>query len=255
MTECRASKVTTVPVRSSGVSSARKCVVSFVFAPTSTWARVTTVPCVTAESRCRRVAVRRADPLSALPSTAITRGFPDAELDGVLRGLAVPVGQVGAHRPVQGVTVDSPQHTADRGRRRSVPPSEQVAADPDDCQECVRGPLAPLGEFVDGPRSSDDRAGTHQQDRRQRVPPAAACARVGHRVEVGAQVGDPARVQRTQLHQHGRDGEDAAAGTGTLMIIWLSHHNDHEARACTATRPYQARSPTQRTLTELDGEP
>ena len=25
------------------------------------------------------------------------------------------------------------------------------------------------------------------------------------------------------------------------------------SRACTATRPYQARSPTQRTLTELDG--
>jgi hypothetical protein len=72
LTECRASKVTTVPARSSGASSGWKCVVSFVFAPTSVWARVTTVPWVTAESRCRRGASRRDYPLSALPSTAIT---------------------------------------------------------------------------------------------------------------------------------------------------------------------------------------
>lgn len=32
-------------------------------------------------------------------------------------------------------------------------------------------------------------------------------------------------------------GEDAAAGTGHLMIIGLRHHNDHEARACSAMRP------------------
>lgn len=32
-------------------------------------------------------------------------------------------------------------------------------------------------------------------------------------------------------------GEDAAAGTGHLMIIWLRHHNDHEARACSVVRP------------------
>jgi hypothetical protein len=32
-------------------------------------------------------------------------------------------------------------------------------------------------------------------------------------------------------------GEDAAAGTGHLMIIGLRHHNDHEARACPVMRP------------------
>jgi hypothetical protein len=37
--ECRASKVTTVPVRSSGASSGWTCVVSSVFEPTSAWAR------------------------------------------------------------------------------------------------------------------------------------------------------------------------------------------------------------------------
>ncbi|RFS37691.1 hypothetical protein D0Q02_31160 [Micromonospora craniellae] len=83
LTECRASKVTTVPARSSGASSGWKWVVSFVFAPTSTGARVTTAPCVTAESRCRRAVVRRADPLSALPSTAIARRWRGADIDGV----------------------------------------------------------------------------------------------------------------------------------------------------------------------------
>ncbi|MFE5736217.1 IS3 family transposase [Streptomyces celluloflavus] len=34
-------------------------------------------------------------------------------------------------------------------------------------------------------------------------------------------------------------GEDTAAGTGNLVIIGLSHHNDHEARACTAIHPSQ----------------
>jgi hypothetical protein len=75
-----------------------------------------------------------------LPSTAITRSRPEAELDGALGGIggdAVPVSQIGAHRSVQGVTVNSFQYPADRGRRRSVPPSEQVAPDPDHCQECV----------------------------------------------------------------------------------------------------------------------
>lgn len=45
--------------------------VSFVFAPTSAWARVTTGAWVTAESRCLRGVARRAEPLTALPSTAI----------------------------------------------------------------------------------------------------------------------------------------------------------------------------------------
>ena len=49
--------------------------VSFVFAPTSTWARVW----VNAESRCLRGAVRRADPFSALPSTAMTGRRPNAD--------------------------------------------------------------------------------------------------------------------------------------------------------------------------------
>src|SRR4051812_2224685 len=35
-------------------------------------------------------------------------------------------------------------------------------------------------------------------------------------------------------------GEDAAAGTDHLMIIWLGHHNDHEARACSAMRPHRS---------------
>jgi hypothetical protein len=48
-----------------------------VFVPTSDWARVTVWWWATAESRCRRPAVRRAEPLRALPSTAITRRCPD----------------------------------------------------------------------------------------------------------------------------------------------------------------------------------
>lgn len=161
MTECRASKVTTVPVRS---SSGQKCVVSFVFAPISTWARVTTVPWVTAESRCRRVAVRRADPLSALPSTAITRDGPNPEGDEAWAG-SVPVGQVGADRPVQGVTVNSPQHTADRGRAgvrrhlsrwRRIPIAVRSAVE-------ARWPHSASSSMLLAP--GDSRAGAHQQDR------------------------------------------------------------------------------------------
>lgn len=75
--------------------------------------------------------------------------------------------QVGTHRPVQGVTVNGPQHAADRVRRWSAPLSEQVAPDADGCQRCIRGALAPLGEFVDALRSQDDPADSHQQDRRK----------------------------------------------------------------------------------------
>lgn len=78
LTECRASKVIRAPSRSRGSSRGRKCAVSFVFAPTSVWARVRAWWWVTAESRCLRPADRRADPLSDLPSTAITCRCPGA---------------------------------------------------------------------------------------------------------------------------------------------------------------------------------
>lgn len=114
------------------------------------------------------------------------------------------VGEVGADRPVQGVTVNGPQYTADRGRRPSAPPPQRMTTDTDDRQQRVRGLRTPLGEFVDALRTGDDRAGTHQQDRRQRVPPAPPRARIQNRVEVRAHVSDPISVQRTQLHQHSR---------------------------------------------------
>ncbi|GAA2990473.1 hypothetical protein Sfulv_00280 [Streptomyces fulvorobeus] len=49
-----------------------KCVVSFVFAPALAWARVTAVPRVSAQSGCRRFAVRWEEPWGALPWTVIT---------------------------------------------------------------------------------------------------------------------------------------------------------------------------------------
>jgi hypothetical protein len=45
-------------------------------------------------------------------------------------------------------------------------------------------------------------------------------------------------------------GEDNAAGTGRLMINGLGHHDDYEARACSAIRPNRS-SPTDRTPPEL----
>jgi hypothetical protein len=68
----------------------------------------------------------------------------------------VAVGQVGAHRPVQGITVNGLKYAPDRGRRRGAPPAEQMTADTDDRQQRVRGTLAPLGELLDAP--APDRA-------------------------------------------------------------------------------------------------
>jgi len=212
----------------------------------ATWAsarQVRTVPWVTAESRCRRGASRRYDPLRALPSTAMTAARAG-------RAARVPVAvrwRCGVGRP-GGRPPPAPGRRRQQppARRRlwpptGAPPSEQVVADADGLQQCVRGTLAPLGEFVDAPGSRDDRTGTHQQDRCQRVPPAPPCTGVGHRVEVRAQVRDPVLVQRPRFHQRGGDGRGCGSRHGYLMIIGLRHHNDHEARACLAVHP--SRSP------------
>ncbi|GGZ79828.1 hypothetical protein GCM10010389_16860 [Streptomyces echinoruber] len=86
----------------------------------------------------------------------------------------MPVGQVGAHGLVQGVAVKCLKDAPESDRLGAAPPAEQVTAYPEGCQQRVRGPLAELGEFIDALRAADGRASTHQQDRRQRVPPAPA---------------------------------------------------------------------------------
>ena len=158
-------------------------------------------PWVTADSRCRRGWSRRAEPRSALPSTAITRRPPRSA--AVAGGVAV--GQPGAHGRVQGVAVEALQDPADRRPGRRMPPAQQVTAHAERGEQPGVGAGAPLGEFVDGPGSRDRGGRADQQDRGQRVPAAPPGARIGHRLQEGAQVSRVVRVERTQLRQHGRD--------------------------------------------------
>lgn len=82
-------------------------------------------------------------------------------------GGVVPVGEVGAHRPVQRVAVDGPQDPPDRRGRRCIPPPQRMPPHPQGPQQLARGPRTPLGELVAAPRARHDRAGAHQQDGRQ----------------------------------------------------------------------------------------
>lgn len=64
----------------------------------------------------------------AVPSGPQTAGADVDDPPAVLVGGVVPVGEVGSHRPVRGVAVNSPRHAPDRRRRRCTPPPEQATA-------------------------------------------------------------------------------------------------------------------------------
>ena len=99
----------------------------------------------------------------------------DAHMGEVYFAAAERRGQASADRPGgRPPAVERHEDASDGDRLGAAPPAEQVTADPQGCQQGVRGPLGELGDLVQALRTGHGRAGTHQQDRHQGVPAAPA---------------------------------------------------------------------------------
>ena len=81
---------------------------------------------------------------------------------------------------------------------------------------------------------------------------ATSCRTCTQKVPSRCDDRSPRQASSSQLRRHFRvpaqDPDITANEKRRLVTTMITN-----SRACTATRPYQARSPTQRTLTELDG--
>jgi hypothetical protein len=75
-------------------------------------------------------------------------------------------------------------------------------------------------------------ASEYQRPRRERGP--GTTSRNGRRSVTSSGPSGPSFVSTAGIR------EDDTADTGTLMIIWLRHHNDHEPRVRTAIHPNPA---------------
>ncbi len=105
----------------------------------------------------------RASKVTVVPVTVGRRGL----------GGAVLTGEVGADRPVEGVTVEGSEDASGGHRRRRAAPAQQTPAHPEGRQHAPAGPLTEPGDLLDASGAGDRRAGALQQNRRRRLPPPA----------------------------------------------------------------------------------